>query len=303
MDAAVETEPLTEVQQAEVQAGFAQGFAENQPTGTPPPATPEPTPEVSAQDSADEDTAKEDTPEPKWAQITEEELAQLRQQATDFKATIEKLQGSVYGKIGGLERVLKQIQESTPSGHALELSEEDFSELKEEYPDLTKLTLVGMNRALKKLKGTAPALDEAKVEELLGKSKEQAKQELREEWSMVSMDDLDEEYRETAKLKDYQGWRETVKLPAFTQWLSQQPTDYQSKIATSWKPREILGAIKQFHQSLEEKAKPGTPDPGEARRQRLRQGAPAKGEGAAAGSAEPSTRESFNAGFKENYSG
>jgi hypothetical protein len=313
--ATLETEPTaepTEAQAAEAKAGFAQGFAENSPTGDTPPAVPTETPseEDKPEAKGSEVPAKEEAKEPEYAQLTVEEVAQLRQNIADLKSELRAefggVRDSLYGKIGGLERKIKEKQEETPSGQAVQFSAEDFKELAEEYPDLAKLTLAGFNRALGRtdMKGTAPAFDEAKVTELLTKTKQEAIEEAKKETQaaiekvyLEQMDDLDEQYGSTRK--DYKGWRTVTASPEYAAWIQTLPVTEQRTILDSWKPGVVLGSIKKFHQSLEAKAKE-TADPGEARRQRMRQGVPPKGESAAT-RGEASERDGFKAGFKENY--
>ncbi len=309
--ATIETDQATELtaaQQDEASKGFAEGFASERPTEGTPPATPA-GPDPVTTDATDEPEAEPAEPEPKYVQITEAQFAAMNEAATKvhaLAATLEKMSGTAFGKIGGLERTLKELQAATPSGQAVEVSEDDFEELKADYPDLAKMQAAGINRAMKKigLKGTAPAFDETKIAELVGKGK----QEVREELSVELMDTLYDEYVETAKLEHDPGW---VKLThesfpesaPYRAWLATQPQEYQDKILYSWKPREILGSIKQFHQFTAEatRKKPGPAvDPGEGRRRRLQQGVQPKSEGAAS-SGEPSERDGFAAGFKENY--
>ena len=84
------------------------------------------------------------TPPPTPYQVTEAQINDLVTKARsvdDLSVTLGKvhasLYGDVYGKLGGLERVIKQLQESTPAGQAIEVGDKDLEELKEEFPDLT----------------------------------------------------------------------------------------------------------------------------------------------------------------------
>lgn len=90
---------------------------------------------------------------PKYRQITEQEFEELRQRAAAIEATRQQDRDATFGKIGGLER---QLQALARAGVG-EVSRDDFAELADEFPDLAELTVKGLNRALAKVAGAAPA--------------------------------------------------------------------------------------------------------------------------------------------------
>ena len=53
---------------------------------------------------------------------------------------------SVFAEIGGVERLIQQLQTSVPAGEAISLDDKDFAELKEEYPELAEVTLKASDR-------------------------------------------------------------------------------------------------------------------------------------------------------------
>jgi len=97
---------------------------------------------------------------PKYAQITEEQYQDLVKRASlidEMKAVQDKSFGTAFGKIGGIERVLNQLQ-STPSG--VEVTADDFEELRAEFPELAEMQVKGLNKILGKFKGTGtPDID------------------------------------------------------------------------------------------------------------------------------------------------
>lgn len=87
---------------------------------------------------------KKPEPEIEYAQITKAELADLMAKAGRVD--------NAFGEIGGIKRVLTQLQ-ATPSGQPIEVTAEDFAELREEFPELAELQAKGLNKILAKMKG------------------------------------------------------------------------------------------------------------------------------------------------------
>jgi len=130
------TEGLEATDDADFNAGFEQSATET-------PHTPEPVEEVAPVVES-----------PKYAQITESQFQDLMNRAAtvdEMKASLDKSFGTAFGKIGGIERVLNQIQSS--GGQAVEVTSEDFAELRQEFPELAELQAKGLNKVLSKLKG------------------------------------------------------------------------------------------------------------------------------------------------------
>lgn len=126
-------------------ADFAAGFNDQtRPTATPDAPADEPPAEAAPAEA------------PKYRQITEQEYEELRQRAAaidEIRATRQQDRDATFGKIGGLER---QLQALARAGVG-EVSKDDFAELADEFPDLADLTVKGLNRALAKVAGSAPA--------------------------------------------------------------------------------------------------------------------------------------------------
>lgn len=265
-------ESVTDAQaDADMMAGFEGATTQTaQPTDPPPadeddaPASPEPPPDAAA-------------PAPKYRQVTDEEWAAMTERIGKIDS-FGKQVDTAFGKLGGLERTLREMQAATPAGQAVQLSEDDLSELKADFPELTNSMIKGLNRALSKMKGTAaPVFDEAKLDTAI----QDAVAKARAATLHDVMDSLDD------------GWRETVRSPEFQAWLSQKSEDERKAIVESDKPAFVHKTLKTFRSDLEAakaKAAP-TPkeeppaDPNEARRRRLRSAVQPK----AAGDGAPAT--------------
>lgn len=202
-------QPGTPAADEEVQAGatnaFQAGFDSDDdeaptetPAPAPSPAEPAPTPAPS--------------PEPKYVQITEDDWNSIRTRAAkvdEIEATWSKKLDTAFGKVGGIERKLAELQTATPQGEALQLDEADFADLKDQYPEIGELTLKAMNKALSRIKGTAGVDSEALNKQLESKLSE-ATAAIRRELEEERLEDV------------LPNWKQEVNTPAFDAWITAQ---------------------------------------------------------------------------------
>lgn len=158
-----------------------------------------------------------DTPAPKLAHITEDQYQNLLAKATaidEIKAENKRQFDSAFGKIGGLSQLLTQLQTAAPSGTQLgEVSEEDFEELREQFPDLAALHVKGLNKALSKMRGTGTAAFDPKhlsdlVDQRLNPARETIKQEIRQELAVDTLTELHSDWREVRETPEFKAWKE-----------------------------------------------------------------------------------------------
>lgn len=286
-DAAVE---LTDAEQAEVDAQFKDGFGDPEQSTPPAPAEGENKPAAAAAEPA------VTPPAPKYVQVTEDELKELKSGAATIAEIKATLDGKVFGRIGGLERTLKELQASTPSGEAITLTVEDFEEMKEDFPQLAEMTVKGMNRLLGKLRGTAkpaaetgaPAGEPVDIEKRLKDQLVVAEHNTAQ--NILSL--RHENWREVVGLSDD---GKEVQTP-YRDWLAKQPVEYQTSVGNSWDPLVIAKSIDKFKAAT---ATPAAPPTDDARNRRLRGAVPPKGSGGlpAGGGGAQTEEQGFNEGF------
>lgn len=278
-DVTEETE-VVEPENADADADFAAGFdgKTEEPTGI----TSSPAAEgiVDPDAVSTEQPAAATKPAVKLPDLDEAQIQRIlgaADRVDTVTAALEKLSGTAFGKIGGLERTLKQLQEGTPSGQAVTLSVDDMEEMKADFPELADMTVKGLNRALSKLRGTGgSSVDPAQLGQLVKQEVQVVKEQLALEAADIHMP----------------GWRETVKSPDFKSWLTTQPAEYQENILNTWKPSELNGSIQKFNQAKQ--AKPTKPAGN--RREQLEEGLTPRGIGGhATGS---SGEDDFVGGYK-----
>lgn len=195
-------------QEQQTDDAFAAGL-QDEPTATP---AVEQAPEAEQAEQAE--TVAE---LPKYAQITEEQWQEIQTRAAradELKATLEKVSGTAFGKIGGIERTLQQLQSSGVG----EVSAEDFSKLRDEFPDLAEMLVEGLNSALKKAPRAASVdLSEVETKFNAALAERLDAQELAFETRLL-----------TSKHKD---WREVVATPEFQAWQMTKPLTFQQQLA------------------------------------------------------------------------
>lgn len=270
------------VSDQDASASLDAGFASEAPTDSL-----KSTPEVPAVTApVEEPTAPVVAEVPKespLAKITEEAFQNLLTKATEIdqiKAALDQRFNGLGGKMGGIERTLRELQAATPSGKAITVSADDFEELKGEFPELAELTVKGLNRALGKMKGTgAPSVNPDELQQLIQKT-------------AVDLEEAREAKRLSRKMPD---WAQVVgsqdSNTPYRQWLATQPAHYQQTINQSNDSDEIVDSIMRFRKESTPKPKAQS-----EREKQLRAAVPLKSVG---GGPVSSDEDAFAEGFKK----
>lgn len=265
----------------EFNAGFSDQAA---PTETPAEPEPETTPE------APPAAEPEPEPEPELATLTKAQLDDLLQKANridEINGKLEKQFGTAFGKIGGIERVLQQLQSSGVAGGKVEITDEIVADLTAEFPEMGALVKRSLEKLVEKLPthgGAAPAIDPSEFAKVEERAVTRARQ-------MITEETLDDTHA---------GWREVIGLPnaegkipetEFRKWLANQPEDYRNRVNKSFSAVTIGKAIDDFQETTKKAAAQA-----EARRARTAAGVTPRGTGGHQPA--PSDDDEFNAGFR-----
>ncbi len=223
---------------------------------------------------------------PKFAKITEEQLARLVAKADEvdgLKTEHKRLLDSAFGKIGGMQQIIDQLKANTAAGMQIELT----AEMKEAYPELSELLSKG------KIKGTGTeaavaAADPAHVQQLVEQGMAKARQEI-------------EQASELKRLsRKHSDWKTVVSSPEYQAWLKMQPVKVQEDAATSWDSEvtiPIIGAFKESRKPAPAK-EPVKADATSTRQQRLDAAVNPRGTGGH--SSGPTEDDDFHAGFNSS---
>jgi hypothetical protein len=188
---------------------------------------------------------------PKLAQITEEQFQHLLARATaidEIKAAQEKQFGTAFGKIGGIERLINQLQAAAPAGQPIELTEDDFDELRADFPDLAAMQVKGFNKALARANArvgspvTTPGIDPEILEQRIQERLAPEIQKVRDE-AMAKITDL-------SMRQFHPDWKQVATQPEFAAWQKTLPAAEQEALASSNDPEFVSSHISKFKASL-----------------------------------------------------
>lgn len=229
------------------EAAFAEGFDDDTAQVRSAPAEPPPAEQPNPEKPAD-------PPAPEYVQITKADFERLMTSVNDTDA-IKKQLRDVNGRMGNVQQLVKQLQDSTPAGEPVEMSEEDAAEMAADFPELAGMLRTAVNRVLKrqKVKGTGEATPPATQTV----DREQWKKdlvELREQTELAALDEL------------HPDWRTIVGKEADTgnpyrQWLATQPEEYQRTINNTKSALVVSRSIDKFEAARTRTAATPTPPP------------------------------------------
>ena len=271
-----ETDEQALARQAEEEVAFQSGF-----TGTASPPTDTPAEQVV------EEPVKGEAPPvdvaaavAQPATITDVQFKELLAKVgtvDELKSAIEKLRGDAFGKVGGLERTLKQLQESTPVGQPIDVKVEDLAELEAEFPGLNlgPSLAKGLTRVLGKLKGTGSAQPGLTPEDIDARIAAQSKA------ATDAAIEFERKRNAMERLTDlHDDWQTVIGPPEsqteFRTWLKGQGPEKEQAFLSSWDPRYVaktLATFKDLKRSAPKSLKPAV----NSRTQRLAEAVPAKG--------------------------
>lgn len=164
---------------------------------------------------------------PALATITQAEYQDLLKKAgsiDEVKAESKRQFDVAFGRIGGLQRFMEQLQSSNQSGEAIQVSEDDFEELKAEFPELAAPHVKGLNRALAKLRGNGgSAIDPQVIDQMFGERFAKQAEAIRSEVVDASLEAV------------FPGWADEVRSTGFNDWLKTQPGWRPEMETDAWK--------------------------------------------------------------------
>ena len=231
----------------------------------------------------DEETQVETPPEPRYAQITQEQFDDLMGKAKAFdelKGESTRKFDTAFGQLGGLKQVVERLQNQTPAGQAIQVSDDDFTELKSEFPELAEMQIKGLNRALARTKGTGSDVDVSQYTKVVEDLKAEARAD-----ALDSLNDIIE------------NWEEAVNTPEYAAWIAAQPDDIKA-LEQSDKFRDAKKLLRAYKKAPkpEVKAPEAKPAPVSTRQRLLEAAVTPKSSG---GNVRSAGVDPFDEGFNE----
>lgn len=268
----------------DVDLEFEEGFI-GKPTEKSPPAAGEPP------EGAEVLPEGGTEPEIKYHQLTSEQwesLQTLSTQIDSVRAEGAKWRDTAFGKVGGLERTIQQLQAATPAGIDIEVTDDIVAEITEEYPELGGRVLAAFKKLASKIKGTGQAVQQPAASTTDVESHIQKEVQTR----LVAL--------QLEALEDaYPTWREVTGAPdsstPYRQWLAKQPADYQHKLGSTNSAAVIGRSIEKFEKEAAEAARLAEATKAPTRKEQLAAAAVTRG----AGGRTPTTTDDdeFEAGY------
>jgi hypothetical protein len=229
-----------EVHQQEIDA-FEAGF-KGEEVATP--VEPEPAEEEQVEQPP------EDVPEVEaavLAGLTETQIKELFAKAARVDSVEQELRAATartkqeveraWGKFGEVQREIQNLQkERAAAGSFGDITEDDFRELAEEYPDLAKLQLAGLKRMFAKGGGgqAAPAFDMTEFDQRL-------------QQQQTATDARMGQMVETRLLSVMQpDWKDVVASSDFTLWKQTLDQESRQQLESTWDASYISGGIDAF---------------------------------------------------------
>lgn len=168
--------------------------------------------------------------------LTEQQIAEILAGVTkihEIEATFSKKYDQTVGQLGRLQQMLTERTPTTATGRVPDIKDDDFKELKAEFPELSTPLLKELIPVLNKLRQPEP-FDETRLVSLI-------QTQVLTERETIAKDLL------TDQREDW----ETIVGPKdsdtpFRQWLAVQPLDYQKQVRETWRPGILVKAIEKF---------------------------------------------------------
>jgi len=161
---------------------------------------------------------------------------ELRAATTRNKQEVER----AWGKFGEVQREIQNLQKQrATTGSFGDISDDDFRELAEEYPDLAKLQLAGLKRLFAKAGGgapTAPAFDMSEFDQRLQNQQSQTEQRMSQMVESKLLSAMQPDWKELTKSADFALWKQTL------------TPETRQQVETSWDASFLSGGIDTFRE-------------------------------------------------------
>ena len=216
------------------ESGFEEGFS-GVPTGKENPPAGE-TPTEGLIESPGEKSTETPPAEEQFHQLTEAQWQSLQAMSTQIDAVRAdgvKWRDTAFGKVGGLERTLQQLQAATPSGFTVDVTDDIVADLAAEFPEVSTRTLAAFKVFASKIKGTGPAAAPAAIIDF--------EKEIQTRLVALQVEALEDAHPT---------WREITgeqhSNTPYRQWLAAQPAEYQKKLNSTNSAQVLSRSIEKF---------------------------------------------------------
>lgn len=186
--------------------------------------------ETPGADDADDEPEQQVEAQPvaqtrQWTQAEYDEWVATKAQIQELRGTLEKSNGTAFGKIGGLERKLNELA-SSPK---IDIAQADIDALKEDFPPMA--AVLEKVRSMQVIHG---GIDAAKIEEMV-----QAR-------VAPALDAIGTTVEQTVEKRmlsrEHPDWQQVTATPEFAAWTGTLKPADQKMLADTW-DADYIGAV------------------------------------------------------------
>lgn len=232
--------------------------------------------------------AVQDPPAEEHVQLTKAQYDRLMaaaEKSDGFEAKFDKL----FGSVGGVQQIVKDLQAATPKGLTVEIPEDAVAEMAVDYPELAGHFRKALEKALKGVKGTSSDAPAAAVKADPEEISRIVKADFQRNQALA-LEDEHPGWRQIVGVVDQDG-KYDAKQP-FRVWLASQPAAYQARINGTDSASVIAKAIDRF--KADTAKKPAATPHANVRKDRIKDAVQPRGAGGVAPGTGTTEDDGFN---------
>lgn len=184
---------------------------------------------------------------PKLASITEDQFNDLVRRAEmvdEMKSEHKRLLDTAFGKIGGMQQLIEKLQNQTPQGQSVEITEDDMKDISEEYPDLSGAMMKTLQKVLSKTRGSAPTQEEkpesvpfdpSQVESIVQQRLNEEVEKINVKMELRDLTRAHPDWQKVRETKDFAAWRDALPKSEAEEFNSSMDAGYVSSKLTEFK--------------------------------------------------------------------
>lgn len=180
--------------------------------------------------------------EPKYVQITQEQIDSWKS-AAEKTAKLEAQLSKVFGTMGDMQQVVRALQSATPAGITVEIPADAFADMEKDFPELAAQSRSALEKALKGIRGTAsvgtapdPAILQKAIDDGINASTTRRE--------MSALNKTHPKWREIVGTVDANGQFDPNN--DFRKWLAKEPVEYQTEVNSTNSPADVLEAVGKY---------------------------------------------------------
>lgn len=201
-----------------------------------------------------------------FAGKTEAELTALLNEIPSMKEGFRKQIDNLAGNHGALKSAFQRLQQDTPKGQPVKVTDEDFAEMQAEFPELAGMYKKSLESVLSRGNASSGTFDPALIDERVNKLVMQKVSDERvaihrdilsgntPDWETVIGIPDEAKFEQLIRQgkSESEALAEATPKTEYRSWLATQPKEYQQQIASSNNAFQVNASIQEFRKSQEQ---------------------------------------------------